>query len=842
MARRPAGRPARYCSNKCRQRAFRRRAARQGARAEEPAASTGPFTDPDQATAPTVSSAPTPATTGHRHCLPLPLSLDSFVGRRQELRRLRTLLRSSRLLTLTGTGGVGKTRLALELARRLPSDAGRVDVVELESLHDGALVAQFVAAELAVGESAGRTAIDVVAHAIGDTSRLLILDNCEHLVDPCAHLAAALLSRCPELRILATSREALRVPGEVVFRVSELSLPAPCGNDDPASLLQADAVRLFVDRASACAPGFRLDRRNGRTVAEICRSLDGLTLAVELAARRVGTLPLSDILTGLDDQLSLLADGNRTGPYRHRELAAAIDWSHRMLDPVERQVFRRLSVLVGGFDRATAEAVCAGGGITARQILRVLCALETKSLIVRVSGGATPVRFRQLAAIRAYALERLTASGELHATRQRVLHWLNALAERVGGEAFADQAGGSLAAERDNLAAALAECTEHYGALHARPALELARVQYQQEQPSAARTLLARLLDDPAGQALGGSVPALAARVACQQGELTQALDLGERAVEVERTRKSPTGLANALDARAAARLGRGEFAEAVADLRESLDVVAVLGNAHNTAWCAHHLAWALLQAGSEQEADVLMSCCLPDLRRHASWRQLAAALHTAGAVRLALGDLKGAEKLFAEVLKIVPGASFHALYPVEGLAIVAAESGELQRALRLCEASAQARRRLDTEPEAPWRRRVEETAARARIRLSVAAREAAVNGARRLRGDKLVAYALRESNDRLAGDDAGSAVAGKQFPLTGREFTVADLVSEGLTNRQIAEKLDLSLHTVASHLDKVRDKLGLRSRTQIALWVTDRTTSRPTPAPPDFGRGGRRP
>ncbi|MCF1509049.1 ATP-binding protein [Streptomyces glomeratus] len=807
-----AGRPARYCSGACRQRAFRQRAARRDAHPAEGTAT------PAQ-TLPAVT---------HDHGLGR--ALDSFVGRRPELARLRTLLRSSRLVTLTGTGGVGKTRLALEYARARPRGAGRADLVELDSLQDDTELVQSVAAALGVGERAGRTGTDLLARAIGETSRLLVLDNCEHLADPCAHLAATLLSRCPGLRILATSREPLRVPGEVVFRVAELSLAPPESGDDPAALLRADAVRLFVERASACAPGFRLDRGNGRTVAEICRRLDGLTLAIELAARRAGSLPLNGILAGLDDQLSLLADGSRTGPRRHRELSAAIDWSHRLLDPVEQAVFRRLSVLVGGFDDNAAEAVCGGDPVASRQVLRVLCALEAKSLIVRVPGEDRPARFRQLTAIRAYALERLTAAGELQDTRRRVVRWLNGLARDAGDEVFADQAGGGLAAERDNLAAALAQGAPRDGGVHVRLALELARVRYQQEQPSAAGALLARLVDDADSRALGGEVPALAARVACQQGELAKALRLGERAVLEERSRDSPAGLANALDARAGARLCRGEFMEAVADLRECLTVVAVLGNAHATAWCSHHLAWALLQAGGEREADALMSRCLPVLRRHAPWRQLAAALHTTGAARLALGDLKHAEELFAEVLRIAPGSSFHALYPVEGLAIVAAETGDMERALRLCEASAQARRRLDTEAEGPWRRRVEETAARAGTRLSPAARRAAVGAARRLRGERLVAYALRGGYGG-PGAEGGGAHAGEESPLTGREFMVAELVAQGLTNRQIAGRLDLSPHTVATHLDKVRDKLGLRTRTQIALWVADRAAHRPVPA-----------
>lgn len=293
----------------------------------------------------------------------LPRALDSFVGRQSELSRLRTLFKGSRLLTLTGPGGVGKTRLALEFAAGPRAGDGRAArLVELDSVHDGARLPQAVAASLGVGERAGRTGAEALAHALGNRGVLLILDNCEHLAEPCARLAAELLSRCPRLSILATSREVLRVPGEVVFRLGELSLSPAVGEDDPAAVVQADAVRLFVERAASRAPGFTLHAGNARTVAEICRRLDGLPLAVELAARRTGALPLGDILAGLDDRLALLTDGSRTGPGRHRELAAAIDWSHRLLSLEEQRLFRRLAVLVGGFDAAGAEAVCADAG------------------------------------------------------------------------------------------------------------------------------------------------------------------------------------------------------------------------------------------------------------------------------------------------------------------------------------------------------------------------------------------------------------------------------------------------------------------------------------------------
>ncbi|OQR66034.1 hypothetical protein B6E66_00260 [Streptomyces maremycinicus] len=749
------------------------------------------------------------------------------MGRRQELLRLRTLFKTSRLLTLTGAGGVGKTRLAIEFAKGLPQRPTRVDLVALDSLHDGVPLAQFVATALGVGEQTGQSGTGVLVQAIGEARQLLILDNCEHLAEPCAQLAVALLTHCPGLRILATSREALRVPGETVFRVGELSLPPDGAADDPTALLRSDAVRLFVERASSRAPGFMLGRDNGATVAEICRRLDGLTLAVELAARRVGSLPLRDILTGLNDQLvqlSLLTDGNRTGPSRHDGVAAAIDWSHRLLDPQEQAVFRRLAVLVGGFDTAAAQAVCAGGSVAPRDILRILCSLEAKSLIVRLPRDTEPGRFRQLRVIRVYAAERLNVSGELPTVRRRALEWLNGLADLAGNEVFADQAGSPLVIERENLAAALADPGDGTAAPSRRLSLELARVHYQQEQPSAALSLLDELLREGDEPPLGSAVAALATRVACQQSDLALALLLGEQAVSLARLHDRPDAVANALDARAAARLCRGEFAAAVTDLRECLSLVKSLGRPHDTAWCTHHLAWALLQGGKTAEADALMGQCLPVLREHAHWSRAAAALHTAGSIRLALGRLQNAEALFAEVLEFVPETSLHALYPVEGLALVAAESGDMSRTLRLYEASAQARRRLHTEPEAPWRRSVEQAADRARTVLSAAARNAALSGGRRLHGDRLVAYALRTSisNHRTATSTTAAATDGPC--LTGRELMVAELVAEGLTNRQIAERLGLSPHTVATHLDEVRDKLGLRSRTRIALWAAART------------------
>ncbi|MGW7368935.1 ATP-binding protein, partial [Streptomyces sp. NPDC054841] len=616
----------------------------------------------------------------------------------------------------------------------------------------------------------------------------------------------------------------------VVFRVGELSLSPAADVDDPAMVLQADAVRLFVERAAGCAPGFALNAGNARTVAEICRRLDGMPLAIELAARRTGVLPLSDILAGLDDQLALLTDGSRTGPGRHRELAAAIDWSHRLLDPEEQTLFRRLAVLVGGFDAVGAAAVCADGEVPPRDVLRVLCALEAKSLIVRLPGSEKTARFRQLSAIRAYALDRLADSGELHRTWQRALDWLTGLMEPSAGQVFADQTGGPLAKERDNLAAAVAYATGRDGTPHLGLGLALARVRFQQEQLTAARHLLTQILAQDDGPPQAGAALALAARAACRQQDPAAALRFGEQAVAIERRGGGPAALANALDARAAAMVFCGEFDRAVADFAECLDIVATLGRPRDTAWCRHHLAWALLHIGKTAEADELMASCLPLLRSQSPWWQSAAALHTAGAVRLALGEVDAAHDLFAEGLGTVPGESFHALYPLEGLAIVAAERGQMKRSLRLFTAAARARRRLDTEPEAEWRRQVESATARAAAALTPAARDGVLAQGRRMRWERLIGYALRAADE---GPASSVRTEDGRSPLTGREMTVVALVAEGLTNREIAARLDLSASTVSTHLDNVRDKLGMRSRTQIALWVAARTAGteqRPAP------------
>jgi predicted ATPase len=304
------------------------------------------------------------------------------VGRGRELAELRALLGHTRLLTLTGAGGVGKTRLALELARAVEtSHADGAALVALAAVADPRLVPDAVAAALDVRALPGQDVVDALVDFLATRTLLLVLDNCEHLLGASAALADAILRSAPGLTVLATSREALRIPGEVVFRVPSLDIPDPERTLAPSELLGFEAARLFVERATAVAPGFVLDEQNAADVVRICFRLDGLPLALELAAGRLGALSPAAIAERLDDRFRLLRSGNRAAPTRQQTLAATLQWSHDLLEPDERMLFRRLAVFAGGFELTAVEIVCTGDGVDVTGGADVLARLVEKSLV-----------------------------------------------------------------------------------------------------------------------------------------------------------------------------------------------------------------------------------------------------------------------------------------------------------------------------------------------------------------------------------------------------------------------------------------------------------------------------
>ena len=357
----------------------------------------------------------------------LPVDASSFVGRERELAELKALLRGTRLLTLAGTGGVGKTRLALELARSAErSYPGGAALVELAALEDARLVVEPVAAALDVRALPGQKLIDAVVDFLGPRSALLVVDNCEHLLAATAGLADTLLRSAPQLTILATSREPLSVPGEVVFRVPSLDIPDPEHALEPRELLRYEAVRLFVERADA-ASGFALDEENAADVARICSRLDGLPLALELAAGRLGALGAAAIAERLDDRFRVLRSVSHAAPTRQQTLKATLQWSHDLLEADERTLFRQLAVFAGGFELGAVERVCACGELDRSGIADVLARLVEKSLVAAEGGSSRERRYRLLETVRVYARERLDEAGETDALAVRQANWALAL-------------------------------------------------------------------------------------------------------------------------------------------------------------------------------------------------------------------------------------------------------------------------------------------------------------------------------------------------------------------------------------------------------------------------------
>ncbi|HWI95880.1 MAG TPA: tetratricopeptide repeat protein [Solirubrobacterales bacterium] len=389
----------------------------------------------------------------------LPSQLTSFVGRERELAETAALLRDARLLTLTGAGGCGKTRLALQVAGQQAEDfSDGVWPVELAALGEPELVGPAVAQALGTRLASDRAPEVALAAHIGDREQLLLLDNCEHLVGPIAHLAEALLSRCPNLTVLATSREPLRIPGEATWRVPSLSLPRLVPGAPAEESLAAESVRLFATRAAQAAPGFELGADNADAVASLCHRLDGMPLAIELAAAQAAVLTPAQIVERLDDSLDLLSAGARTAMTRQQTLRATLAWSFDLLDASEQVLLRRLAVFAGAFGLEAAEDVCAEDPLRRSEVAALLGRLIDKSL-VQVEGGSGDRRYRLLETVRQYAVECLEETGERSALERCHCDWYVELAESdptPAGDLPARTTLRGLDRERDNLRAALA--------------------------------------------------------------------------------------------------------------------------------------------------------------------------------------------------------------------------------------------------------------------------------------------------------------------------------------------------------------------------------------------------
>ncbi|RPI00171.1 MAG: hypothetical protein EHM72_09990 [Calditrichaeota bacterium] len=363
-----------------------------------------------------------------------PIQLTSFIGRGKEIETIRQLLAENRLVSLTGAGGCGKSRLAQEAVRGIVGNyPDGVWFIELAALTDGAQIDAAIAAVFQITEQADKTLLDILQIYLENKSILLILDNCEHLIDACSRITETLLKAAADIRIMTTSREALRVPGEKVWRVPSLTMPT---DDivDPQRISTFETVQLFVDRAQQVQSTFELDDKNAETVANICRSLDGIPLAIELAASRIRLLTPHDILDRLTDRFLLLTSGNRTTINRHKTLRTTIDWSHDLLSDNEKVLFRRLPIFIGGCDLQAIENICADPPLDEFILIDLFAALVDKSLITSTTLEDGSTRYRMLESIRQYAAEKLDESGDMNNLRRRQFDFYVSLAETAFSE------------------------------------------------------------------------------------------------------------------------------------------------------------------------------------------------------------------------------------------------------------------------------------------------------------------------------------------------------------------------------------------------------------------------
>ncbi|MBN6057049.1 AAA family ATPase, partial [Nonomuraea sp. RK-328] len=779
----------------------------------------------------------------------LPAEVGEIIGRKHEIGAIRSLLPTTRLLTLTGTAGVGKTRLATHVAtheQRAFRDGAWL--VELASLQDEQLLAVAVAEALGLREEMPQPSTESMIDYLRTKQLLLVLDNCEHLVEACALLAGTLLGAAPEVRLLATSREALGVPGETPFIVPPLSFPGPDDQLTRSDVLRFDALELLSDRAKNIAPDIDIASQHV-AAARLCRLLDGIPLAIELAAVWLQVLSLDQIIDRLGHRLRFLTRGYRTALPRHRTLLAAVEWSFELCSVQEQIMWERLSVFAGGFDQAAAEEVCSAAPITREDVLPLLTALTEKSIVTLESSGARP-RYRILETLRQYGQDRLNDREAAPATRRRHADYYQRLVERNRAGWFGSNQVDcftTVVPEMPNLRAALDHClgedlrTDE--AIRIFTSLEGYWTFFGG--PSEARHWIDRLLE--CRQITGQdrfSVLTVGTFFALMQGRIDVAEPLLEecRLLAGGFDRPGPTAVTRFLSGRLT--LMKGDYQGAIGLLEPVLDwyehntdEITEERILHEAFAPAFYLALAAVFAGDPRSGS-WVARCREIAEAGGSRGEIALATWAAGIERWSAGDLTRAASLFRSSLRLERSAGYRysPAWFVETLAWVAAAQRHDVPAAHLIGAAGMMRRLLEVSLAGfrPYDDVHRATVSSLRARLGEKEYRRAVDEGAGLDFNEAIGYALREPPEPRAGPapSATPARALSQPVLTSREVEVAALVAEGMRNRDIAARLVISQRTAEGHVKHILDKLGFTSRAQIAAWYVDRFAP-----PPEAGR-----
>jgi predicted ATPase/DNA-binding CsgD family transcriptional regulator len=766
----------------------------------------------------------------------LPAEVTSFVGRRRELADVKRALSKSRLVTLTGVGGVGKTRVAERVARdRRRAYPYGVWLVELGELPDPALLTQTVLTELGVRGQPSGDALRVLIDSLSGRQLLLVLDNCEHLLDEVAALSAALLRSCPGLQILATSRAPLHIVGEAVLPVPPMPAPEPDRSGGLAGLTRYDAVALFTERAVAAVPDFALTEDNHRAVAALCYRLDGLPLTIELAAGRLRSLSPQQILSKIDDRYALLTGGERGRPGRQQTLRASIEWSYQLCTPQEQRLWAQLCVFAGSFELDAVEGVCTGD-IAGEEIVDLVSGLVDKSIVVRHDRGAV-VQYRLLESIREFGLERLNEAGDGPALRTRHLQWYAALIHTAKAEWISARQVywlARLTAESANIRSALDFCLNERGDADA---------------------VMEIVVELPLGYWLAHG------RLGEGRHWLDEALARSSD-VTVLRVRAL---LRNSAVASIGGELATGNqlLDEARGLIRHVSDPM-VPAQLHHTAARSAHFAGDLPRAISELEQALAMSVSRTDLDFYLDILQ-ALAIYASMA-----GQHERSTACYEEIFQLATplGESWHRANALMAFGLDAWRTGDPVRAVQLQRSALEIKLVLDDQLSAVLSLEAlawgvgalgQHTRAAQMLGTAEVLWDSIGNSLARLLPDLVCDHDKAVAANRAALGDQAYAAAfrrGKQMPLadalddaentrrstrsahpdaggvrslTSREKEVARLLAQGLSNKAIAKSLVIAQRTAETHVANVLMKLGLTSRSQVAAWVAEQRAIDPS-------------
>ena len=750
----------------------------------------------------------------------LPALLTPLIGRDADLAELGRLAMRHRLVTLTGVGGVGKTALAIAVASAIKEKAQEgAWFCDLSAVGDPSLVPMAIAGALDVKEQGNRAISDSVRDALRAAELVLVMDNCEQVLEAVATLLRELLGACPRLRLIATSREPLGLPGEVVWTVAPLALPDAVSRQ-LGTISRSPAVRLFTERAHQARPGFNLDAENGITVAAICERLDGIPLAIELCAARVRMMRPDEILDLLGNRLDIGSHA-KTSPARQRTVRASIDWSYELLDDAERALFRRLSVFAGGFDLEAVGPVC-GGGPVPDEPLSVLTGLVDKSLVAASPSLAGGGRYRLLETIRTYATERLIENRETVSIQEAHARHFLGVAETAAPQVFRGEQIAwirHMSAQHGNFTAALEWSRIAEPEMLTRLVAALRNFWWVRGQFTEGRRWLAAALEVDRDIGRRSRTLRMDGLMAWRQGDYIVARRRFEESLAIEQQINDQAGVAGALE-------GLGFFMAETEDVRsaaplfEQALVMARRSGAQSIIGdTLQDIASVALQLGRLTEARAHSTESLEIFKRLNDLNGIGYASQLLALVLIQQGDLKGATEASEEAVRA------HAqLGDMAGLAgglnsaaELAAAQRRLDRAMVLDGAAEARLRSVGSHRPSAYKASRERWLGAAQRKLGGRARILAAKGAR-LDDAQVVSFVLSNADD-VAGIADGEA----HEALSKRELEVAELLALGLTNRQISSRLSLSERTIDAHAEHIRNKLGVRSRAQIAAWVMRR-------------------